>query len=316
MAGEMATWWHGFVACPSCSSPKLIWPDSSRGRGECRECRISFQLIDNVLNWEDGSQGQSVASSEKLSLIIRRIRSLINPISSHLLPFRYLTKNRLENYYLRTLHDTRLARKWAQHYLDGLDLPVGATVLDFGCGRGRNIGILNQLGYDSVGQDIFRQQWWGELLSSGFQVVKKSRFLPWRTKSFDLVVQVQVVNYLNETQLRNHFEYVRHILKSGGIWLLIEPNENGFGARHIRKHYGRMHSLNSLKMLAELNGFKEVDLKFEGFYAPFFPMTINFLRKQCNPRPFDLSDNQSFIASHVEPEKRGFWILRLRRVGE
>jgi SAM-dependent methyltransferase len=310
MTKVASPWWHEVVACQSCGSPELSWPGPNGGAGMCGECGRGFTLRENVLLWHESSQAPRPALLPKLA---RKLWNSLNPLSNPLLPFRYLTRIRLEQYYKRTVEDLQLARKWADHYLCGLDLPVGATVLDFGCGRGRNVGLLSQLGYQVVGQDMGFHPWWRRLKNAGFQAVTDFSHEPWKNATFDLVVEVQVIHYLSESQLVKHVHDIKRLLKPGGYWLLLEGNSEGFGAKQMQSQIGRIHELNKVRGLTTECGFVEVSHSYEGFYARYFPMLVNFIRKQCAPRPFDVSDYDSWLAAKTRPQRRGLWLLRLKR---
>lgn len=311
MTQATSIWWHALVVCPSCGSRELSWPDHTMWEGKCVKCGRDFKLDNDILRWNDTNQ---VTKMALLPVLARRLRNFLNPISSPLLPFRYLTQIRLERYYQRTLLDSDLARKWAGHYLDGLDLPEEVIVLDFGCGRGRNVGILNQLGYWVAGQDVKFHSWWHRLTGCGFQVTQGSSNLPWRDAVFDLVVEVEVIHYIHETQLLKHVQEIKRILKPGGYWLLLEANSKSFGARQVRSKIGRLHELDKVKELTASSGFIEISQSFEGFYAPYFPILINFIRKLCVPRQFDISDYDSWLATKIMPERRALWLLRLKKI--
>jgi hypothetical protein len=71
--------------------------------------------------------------------------------------------------------------------------------------------------------------------------------------------------------------------------------------------------LDLMRSIAMQNGFTEIDVSYEGFFAPYFPLIINFFRKQWNPWRMDVSDYDSRMARKISPEKRTLWQLRLRR---
>lgn len=309
MKQKESAWWHDLVVCPSCGSSVLQWPEHLNEDGECGKCGRAFKLRSNVLYWREAKQ---VAKMVLGPFVLRILRSFLHPISSRLLPFRYLTHFRLERYYRRTLVDLNLARKWTGHYLKGLNLPNGATVLDFGCGRGRVTAMLSKLGYRVVGEDRKAHTWWHKISGVGFQEVE-SGTLPLRDASFDLVVEIEVIHYIDGPQLLRHIQEIRRILKPGGYWLLHEGNSRSYGARELRRQIGRLHELDQVKKLVAQNGFLEIDQSFDSFYAPHFPLTINFIRKFCTLRQFDFLDYDSWLVKKTEPERRGRWLMRLKR---
>ena len=226
---------------------------------------------------------------------------------------RHLSRWRVEQYYRRTLTDVELARSFARNFLGGLNLPSESRVLDFGCGRGRNIGLLDQLGYKVVGQDVISNRWWERLVNAGFQVLGPSPHLPWKDASFDVVVEVEVIHYLSSAALQNHVKEIRRIIKPGGYWVLLEAQDGSDGAEHIRRQIGRLHPLGEVRKLMADEGFVEKDIQYLGYYARHFPLLINFLRRQCSPRPFDMYDWNSWLASQVPKERRGLCLMRMQR---
>jgi SAM-dependent methyltransferase len=260
----------------------------------------------NVLAWPSAAQHRVGAARSK-------VRALLDPLRTPLLPFRYLTRYRLARYYARTLTSRALAEKWAGHYLAGLDLPTGATVLDFGCGRGRHVGLLQQLGYRTMGQDLTAHSWWARLGASGFQTGADAATLPWRDGAFDAVIEVMALHYLNATTAEAHARDVQRVLKPGGVWILLEANAGSANAGYIRRQVGTLHALATVREWTRRAGLTEIDLTYEGYHAPIAPAFVDFLRKQAAPRPLDLADFDSRLAARVSPETRALWLLRLRK---
>ena len=299
-------WWWELVRCPHCSN---VLPLPASAGGSCLGCGAKYNLSDNVLAWENDSLPKLGSRHWK-----RYLKTLLNPLATPLLPFRYWSRWRLEGYYRRTVGNRKLADKWAAHYLGKIALKSGAMVLDFGCGRGRNIALLNQLGFRVVGQDVVPNPWWRQkLTASGFQTLRDTAVLPWKSGGFDMVVEMMVIQNFSATLLRRHIEEVMRILKPGGYWLLLEANDHSYGVKEFQRQIANLHGLGDVHDLVAANGFEVIDSSFEGFYAPYFPLFINFIRKQCSPHLFDLSDFDSLLASRTLPEKRGMWLLRLRK---
>ncbi len=243
----------------------------------------------------------------------RALRQL-NPLSSRVSPLRYFSDSRVEGYYRRTVNDASLAAGWRDHYLRGLTLESGAAVLDHGCGRGRHIGLLTQLGFLVAAQDVRTAPWWARVHACAFQAVPaEAPRLPWRDCSFDAMLDVNVVHHLDSAQLTTLAAEAFRVLKPGGCWLLLEANADSYGARAPRKYYGRLHTIEDVRRVTADRGFMEIDRSYEGFYSPVLPQLVNFLRKQAWPGPFEIEDFDSRLAAATPARRRALWLLRLRK---
>jgi SAM-dependent methyltransferase len=264
-----------------------------------------------VLSWAD----PHAARPEKRDWRVLALRQL-NPLSSRLSPLRYFSDWRVEQYYRRTLSDGGLAHHWTQHYLGELRLEPGAPVLDHGCGRGRHTALLSRTGFQVAAQDVRPHAWWHTLANCSFQSVPPlAPRLPWTSDAFALVLDVQVIHYLTEPQLATLSREVFRVLAPGGHWVLLEANDGSYGRSTLRKTIGRLHPFQAVRRLVMDAGFIEVDVRYEGFYAPVFPIAVNFVRKLMRPGAVDLNDYRSTLAAHVPPQRRGLWLLRLQKPG-
>lgn len=299
-------WWVNAVACPHCGADLKL--DAARD-GRCSRCGARFSLADGRIKWEVESAALPEAPKERPSRSL--LRRAVDPLSSPFSPLRHLTDYRVRRYYARTKADRKLALAWQAHYLAQLNLPAGARALDHGCGKGRNIGILNQLGFRTAGQDVAADRWWKNFPGTAFQVVPPAApRLPWRTGSFELVLDFGVLGFVPEQRTAAFIDEVKRVLAPGGYWLILEANERGYGRRWFQQ---RLVSLEAILANARSSGFVEMSTSFEGFYAPVLPGFVNFVRKQCAPWTFDLSDHGSWLARRTPPEKRGLWLLHLRK---
>jgi SAM-dependent methyltransferase len=242
------------------------------------------------------------------------VRRQLHPLGSRLSPLRYLGDWRINQYYRRTLSDGSLAEQWRAHYLDGLRIDDNAAVLDHGCGRGRHAGLLGQLGFRVAAQDVATQSWWSHLTGVTFQCVPPSApTLPWADSSFQLVLDVGVIHYLTDTQLHRLAGEVFRVLVPGGYWLLLEANTASYGARVMRSVIGNLHELSLVRQIARVAGFDEIDVDYEGFYAPVAPRFVQYLTTVMRPAPMELGEWNAPLANRIEPERRKLWRLRLMR---
>lgn len=304
-------WWEGLIACPVCGTAYQDKPSEKVKPDSCPGCGLSYMRQNNIFAW-------NALNAPKKELqwqdVWRKTKNQLNPMANRLSPLRLLNDLRVEAYYKKTLTDVILAERWGKHYLEGLALKKGDVIFDHGCGRGRNVALATQLGYRVVGQDIKPNTWWRRLSTSGFQVVHPTcTNLPWASEAFSALINVGVIHYLTEEQLKTYIQEVFRVLKPGGYWLLLEANDKSYGAYLPKQLIGQLYPLHYIQQLGRNNGFEEIDYSFEGFYAPIFPRFVNFIRKQCSLKSFNVSDYGSCIESLTPPECRACWLLRLRK---
>ena len=100
-------------------------------------------------------------------------------------------------------------------------------ILDFGCGYGRIVNILNQAGFKNVlGVDIAP----GMIARAKQQFPKKTRHfylydgctLPFDDHAFDAITSFTVLNAIPNHELGTVFDEIKRVLKPGGIFYLYE----------------------------------------------------------------------------------------------
>ena len=284
-------------------------PALQQGEHACGECGRRSVDAGNIRRWIDDDS----RPAPRPDFAARLFRQL-SPLSSRLSPLRYFSDWRVEQYYRRTLADQSLADQWGTDYLEGLSLVPGAVVLDHGCGRGRHSALLSRLGFQVAAQDITPHSWWRHLPACIFQTVSvEAKRLPWTERAFALVVDVGVAHYMTEAQLAELAREVFRVLKPGGFWLLLEGNSESYGASRMRRIIGRLHEVDTVRRITSGAGFQEVDLSYEGFYAPWLPLYVNFVRKLMRLGPVDLNDHRSALAARLPSHRRAHWRLRLAK---
>lgn len=117
-------------------------------------------------------------------------------------------------------------KKWMKEF------PANATVLDLGCGSGRNANYLAQNGFKVFGYDWSqeaieqaKQENYPERLLEGSAVfnVKDLMTNDWGFMKYDIVIDFGYFHFF-APELRPHYhEQLKKVLKSGGIYI----NESG-----------------------------------------------------------------------------------------
>lgn len=121
---------------------------------------------------------------------------------------------------------------YGRHKLDVLldevlkEQQAGARILDVGCGTGEYVRRANELGFTASGlepADAMRavaiNKNPGALIISG--VVTE---LPYPDESFDLVICIEVLRYLDRSDIRQALRELRRVLRPGGTMFLTMVN--------------------------------------------------------------------------------------------
>ena len=236
----------------------------------------------------------------------------LNPIASKLSPLRYFGDWRVNQYYRRTLNSEAMAQEWGRHALFGLNLEHGAAVLDHGCGRGRHVAFLRQLGFSVAAQDIESHPAWKGIRGCVFQKAPMTApRLPWRDRVFSLVIDSTVIQNFSKDRLQALALEIFRVLVPGGYWIIEEANDSSYGAATMKGLIPYLHSADTVKAICKRAGFNEIDLIYSGFIAPIFPFATDFVRRMLWPGPLDIDDHRSWLAVKVEAKRRKRWQLRL-----
>lgn len=106
-------------------------------------------------------------------------------------------------------------------------LPQGAKVLDLGCGTGHLCEFIRDKGFEVVGLDPSegmlghaRENFPNIEFVEGVSVK-----LPFDEGTFDYVVSIEVLRYLNEKDVEETYKEVYRVLKSGGFFHITHVNK-------------------------------------------------------------------------------------------
>ncbi|MBN1867699.1 class I SAM-dependent methyltransferase [Candidatus Sumerlaeota bacterium] len=116
----------------------------------------------------------------------------------------------------------------------GHAVPVGATILDFGCGQGDLVGLYRRDGFEAFGCDIAfsPEAERGDLFVNG--VLRKIESNPYRVPfendTFDLVLSNGVFEHVQDYDTA--FREIRRVMKPGGVSLHVFPSRYSPIERH------------------------------------------------------------------------------------
>jgi len=153
-------------------------------------------------------------------------------------------------------------------------LPKGAKVLDLGCGTGHFSSYIKTLGYDVTGLDpstkmldYSRQNFPDITFVEGY-----SNTLPFEANTFDLIISIEVLRYLDTKIVKESYEDIYRTLKPGGKIFITHVNtlatEGYFLFYHLKKvlhalkgteyHNAYFTSANKEERILKQIGFKHI----------------------------------------------------------
>ena len=98
------------------------------------------------------------------------------------------------------------------------------TVLDIGCGAGRNLLPLTKQGFNTFGYDLSpegiklaKKQLKKEELNADLKVLNFSDHLPYKDNFFDAAISIQVLQHGFESDIKKSIKEIFRILKENGI---------------------------------------------------------------------------------------------------
>ena len=103
--------------------------------------------------------------------------------------------------------------------------PEGATILDAGCGTGRNAHYLAEKGFKVYAYDLSDEaiQQANEINSNALFYVKNLTKEDWGSIQYDVVIDFGYFHFFTPNERPHYHEQLNKVLKSGGIYI----NESG-----------------------------------------------------------------------------------------
>jgi SAM-dependent methyltransferase len=124
--------------------------------------------------------------------------------------------------------------------LDGLDLPPGSKVLDFGCGTALFCGVFRDHGLEYCGYDIDLR-----LMNYAARLYPDCHFLLerddlCRMAPFDLIVANCCYHHIHDHQLEIETSQIHGLLAAGGTFLLIDLVSGDDSTSFLKRAYLRV----------------------------------------------------------------------------
>ncbi len=192
----------------------------------------------------------------------------------------------------------------------------GAEILDFGCGQGELVKLLNQAGYSGFGYEIspHGRQIAQELLSNNnltARILTQDQFV---TKKFDLIVLDNVIEHLVPDEIDNLITKFKQILTDQGQILIITPHRLA-GPHDISRYFLpvgsqaqglhlREYTVSDLKQLLDRHGLQSAG------YIPH-PRLTQKLGIQSKPSKNKL--NLAILLERIISSPILVWSLRINR---
>lgn len=146
----------------------------------------------------------------------KSLRSVIDPADVHC----------FKNYYINLLHHKILA--------DNIKYSVGQRILDLGCGIGRFTEFLQSTGAEVIGVDSCKEML--ELNTKCVTVCAPVTKLPFGDGSFDMVLSVWTLQYLNDDDLKIAVDEICRVLKPGSsVYLIEQISPRGYDSVYPRE---------------------------------------------------------------------------------
>lgn len=186
--------------------------------------------------------------------------------------------------------------------------PDGHTVLDMGCGTGRNANHIADLGATVTGFDISpnaisiaKEAAQEKGVQVTYYVMDMGKELIFPSKSFDLLLDVTSSNSLNEAERAQYLTETHRILKPQGFFFVKALSKDGDA---------------NAKALIEKNPGKEKDtyiMKELNLTERVFTRTDLLATYESYFNVLHVEKKESYTSMNGRSYKRQFWLLYLQK---
>jgi ubiquinone/menaquinone biosynthesis C-methylase UbiE len=116
-----------------------------------------------------------------------------------------------------------------------LELPKGSRILDVGCGTGEQLMRYSRLGLDCAGvEPAPKMRSLAQRLNPGMPIVDSSvTKIPFPDRSFDFVMAIEVLRYLDTTDVNQAYQELLRVLRPGGTMFITMVNRYAFDGFYV-----------------------------------------------------------------------------------
>lgn len=208
----------------------------------------------------------------------------VNPLRNPYSPFVYPSRRNFKYFYENNLiGNVQFAEEFKNFFLSKVPLKEDSIVLDYGCGHGCAVALLNALGYKNIiAQDNVNFDYWKKMEALFFKnPIGTDDFFPYKDKSFDLITLFEVAMYIEKEELDNFFMNIARILKKGGHVVIEDNNSNSINPQYSSVGF---HDNEFLQQIFRKYNLELVELKRYGIIAKKMSYLFGLINQWFMPK--------------------------------
>jgi len=210
---------------------------------------------------------------------------------------------------LRLIFDRPYINKMARHPIhariaDWLTPDAKGKVLELGCGPGKYVAMISQLGFEVIGVDPVTFPSWEVIKKNTLAELRSDVFaeqLPFQSEYFDHAVCLGALLYFDSPQTA--MSELHRVMKPGGRLVLRTVNKSNLYTKTTGKKLDpaskNLYDMDQLISLISASGFKVEEHFTYGFWPPALTNFWWYLTSVYLPQGF-----QDWLSARLKPANR------------